>query len=289
MLLSMTGFGTATAEHKGKIISAELKSVNSKFADVNVRLPNVYRDKETEIRNALAKKFERGKIELYVSITGGTKTASAINTEAFETYYKSLKALEKKFKLPPTDYLGAVLSFPEVTKQTESASDEKEWTAVSKVMEMAERAFENFRKHEGEELQKDFSQRISAILNLLKESEPHEARRETNLRNKIQSGLQEWIASEKIDRNRLEQEMIFYIERMDFTEEKTRLKAHCDYFMDTMDEKISNGKKLSFITQEIGREINTIGSKANNADIQKIVVQMKDELEKIREQLMNVL
>jgi uncharacterized protein (TIGR00255 family) len=289
MLLSMTGYGTASAEYKGKTISAELKSVNGKFADVNVRLPFAYRDKETEIRNELAKKFERGKIELYVSVNGSSKAGSAINHETFESYLKTLKALEKKFKLPPTDYMRAILSFPETTKQTEVVADEKDWTAVSKVLEKAEKAFENFRRREGEELEKDFAQRINMILKLLVETEPLGEQRETKLREKINSGLNEWIASEKIDRNRMEQEMIFYIERMDFTEEKTRLKSHCDYFMQTMAEKISNGKKLSFITQEIGREINTIGSKANDAEIQKIVVRMKDELEKIREQLMNVL
>jgi uncharacterized protein (TIGR00255 family) len=289
MLLSMTGYGTASAEYKGKNISAELKSVNGKFADVNVRLPFAYRDKETEIRNDLAKKFERGKIELYVSISGNSKATSAINFDTFESYYKTLKALEKKFKLPPTDYLHTILSFPETTKPSDAVQDEKEWAAVSKVIEKAEKAFEIFRTREGEMLEKDFALRINTILKLLLQSEPLAAQRETYLRNKINAGLSEWIASEKIDRNRLEQEMIFYIERMDFTEEKIRLKEHCDYFLVTMEEKISNGKKLSFITQEIGREINTIGSKANDAGIQQIVVQMKDELEKIREQLMNVL
>lgn len=289
MLLSMTGYGTASAEFKGKTISAELKSVNGKFADVNVRLPFAYRDKETEIRNEFAKKYERGKIELYVSVSGTAKTVSAINHDTFESYYKTLKSLEKKFKLPPTDYVRAILAFPETMKQPEAASDEKEWASVSKVIEKARKAFENFRSREGELLERDFVIRINTILKLLLETEPLASKRETYLRNKINAGLNEWLASEKIDRNRLEQEMIFYIERMDFTEEKIRLKEHCDYFLLTMAEKISNGKKLSFITQEIGREINTIGAKANDAGIQKIVVQMKDELEKIREQLMNVL
>ncbi|MBK5286496.1 MAG: YicC family protein [Bacteroidia bacterium] len=289
MLLSMTGYGTASAEYKGKTISAELKSVNGKFADINVRLPFAYRDQETITRNDLSKKFERGKIELYVSISGKQKSGSDINYDTFESYYKVLKELEKKFKLPPTDYVRTILSFPETTKPSEAIQDEKEWEAVSKVIEKAEKAFGNFRKREGELLENDFKLRINSILKLLVESELLAVLREANLRSKINYGLNAWIDSEKIDRNRLEQEMIFYIERMDFTEEKTRLKAHCDYFIVTMEEKISNGKKLSFITQEIGREINTIGAKANDAGIQKIVVQMKDELEKIREQLMNVL
>ena len=288
MLFSMTGYGTAAAEFKGKTITAELKSVNGKFADVNVRLPFAYRDKETEMRNSLSKKFERGKIELHVSIAGN-KSAAAVNLAAFESYYNSLRALEKKFILPPTDYLRTILSFPETTKQSDTVADEKEWAAVGKAIEKAEHAFETFRRREGGQLEKDFALRINIILKLLLQSVPLEEKRETALRSKILLGLNEWIASEKIDRNRLEQEMIFYIEKMDFTEEKIRLKAHCDYFMQTMAEKVSNGKKLSFITQEIGREINTIGAKANDAEIQKIVVQMKDELEKIREQLMNVL
>jgi len=289
MLLSMTGYGTASAEYKGKTISAEIKSVNGKFADINVRLPFAYRDQETAIRNDLSKKFERGKIELFVSISGKSKSGSVINYDTFESYYKTLKELEKKFKLPPTDYVRTILSFPETTKLSEAVQDEKEWGAVRKIIEKAEKAFANFRKREGELLENDFKQRINSILKLLIESESLAVLRETNLRKKINSGLNAWIDSEKIDRNRLEQEMIFYIEKMDFTEEKTRLKAHCDYFIVTMEEKISNGKKLSFITQEIGREINTIGAKANDAGIQKIVVQMKDELEKIKEQLMNVL
>src|SRR5258706_4392073 len=172
MLLSMTGYGTASVEYKGKNISAELKSVNGKFADVNVRLPFAYRDKETEIRNDLAKKFERGKIELYVSISGNSKAASAINFDTFESYYTTLKALEKKFKLPPTDYLRTILSFPETTKQSEVTADEKEWTSVNKVIVGAEKAFEIFRKREGDLLEKDFALRINTILKLLLETEP---------------------------------------------------------------------------------------------------------------------
>lgn len=289
MILSMTGYGTASAEYKGKTITAELKSVNGKFADVNVRLPVAYRDKEIEVRNELAKKFERGKIELIVSVSGASGSPFQINVDAFAGYYKALKQVEKKFKLPPTDYMGAILSFPEATRASDGVSDEKEWTVIAGVIIKAEKLFEDFRKHEGEQLEKDFVLRINNITKLLGQAEPHEKKREENIRRRINAGLKEWMNEENIDRNRLEQEMVFYIEKMDFTEEKIRLRSHCAYFLQTLSEKESNGKKLSFITQEIGREINTIGSKANDAEIQKIVVQMKDELEKIREQLMNVL
>ena len=289
MLLSMTGYGTASAEYKGKTISAELKSVNGKFADVNIRLPMAYRDKEIEIRNELAKKFERGKIELLITVTGTMQSTFNINMDVFESYYKTLKQVEKKYKLPPTDYLRTIFSFPEITRQGDVKSDEKEWAAIAATIAKAEKHFEDFRRHEGKQLEKDFIFRINNINKLLEQVEPHERRREENIRKKINAGLKEWMTEENIDRNRLEQEMVFYIEKMDFTEEKTRLRSHCSYFLQTISEKESNGKKLSFITQEIGREINTIGSKANDAEIQKIVVQMKDELEKIREQLMNVL
>lgn len=288
MILSMTGYGAASAEHKGKTITAELKSVNGKYADVNVRLPGIYRDKEIEIRNDLAKKFERGKIELVVSVAGNGATSFNINMDVFESYYKSLKQVEKKFKLPPTDYLKTILSFPEISRSAE-AGDEKEWAVIAAAIAKAEKHFEEFRKHEGKQLEKDFVLRINNIAGLLRQVEPYEKQREENIRKKINAGLKEWISEENIDRNRLEQEMVFYIEKMDFTEEKTRLRSHCSYFLQTISEKEPTGKKLSFISQEIGREINTIGSKANDAEVQKIVVQMKDELEKIREQLMNVL
>jgi uncharacterized protein (TIGR00255 family) len=289
MILSMTGYGTASTEYKGKTITAELKSVNGKFADVNVRLPLAHRDKEIEVRNELAKKFERGKIELIVSVSGASASPFQINVDAFAGYYKALKQVEKKFKLPPTDYMGTILSFPEATRATDTTTDEKEWTVVAAAITKAEKLFESFRKHEGAQLEKDFVMRINNITKLLAQAEPHEKKREENIRRRINAGLKEWMNEENIDRNRLEQEMVFYIEKMDFTEEKIRLRSHCAYFLQTLSEKESNGKKLSFIIQEIGREINTIGSKANDAEIQKIVVQMKDELEKIREQLMNVL
>jgi uncharacterized protein (TIGR00255 family) len=289
MILSMTGYGTASAEYKGKTITAELKSVNGKYADVNVRLPMVYRDKEIELRNELAKKFERGKIELIISVAGASDSSFQINMDAFAEYYKSLKQVEKKFKLPPTDYLGTILSFPEATRASDGGSDEKEWAVISSTIAKAEKLFESFRKHEGAQLEKDFTLRVNNIAKLLVQAEPHEKQREENIRKRINAGLKEWMNEENIDRNRLEQEMVFYIEKMDFTEEKIRLRSHCSYFLQTLAEKEANGKKLSFITQEIGREINTIGSKANDAEIQKLVVQMKDELEKIREQLMNVL
>src|SRR5689334_5581826 len=236
MILSMTGYGTATAEYKGKTITAEIKSVNGKYADVNVRLPLAYRDKEMEIRNELSKKFERGKIEMIISVTGASDSSFQINMDAFGEYYKALKQVEKKFKLPPTDYMGTILSFPEATRSSDGKGDEKEWTVIVAAIAKAEKLFENFRKHEGAQLEKDFVLRINNIAKLLAQAEPHEKRREENIRKKINAGLKEWMSEENIDRNRLEQEMVFYIEKMDFTEEKTRLRSHCSYFLQTLSE-----------------------------------------------------
>jgi uncharacterized protein (TIGR00255 family) len=290
MIRSMTGFGNSVAEHQNKTITVEIKSVNSKFFDLSLRLPAAYKDKDLEIRAELAKNLERGKVDVSIILDSpDAPKKTSINTGLVKAYYEELKSLNKDLKLNTTDYLSLLLKMPEVLNSDKATGDEKEWKLIKKTLDKALDAFQSFREKEGKSIEKDFKERVHSIESLLKEIEKLEPARLTTVRKKISGSLEEFISSNNIDRNRFEQELIFYIERLDISEEKSRLRSHCDYFLKTMDEKSSNGKKLSFITQEIGREINTIGSKANDAGIQKLVVEMKDELEKIKEQILNVL
>jgi uncharacterized protein (TIGR00255 family) len=289
MIRSMTGFGSANAEYKTKAISIDIKSLNSKYFDLNLRLPSEYRDKDLELRTELARELERGKIEVIISLEAGeSEPATSINKLAFEKYYKELKVLDKKFKLGATDFLNVILRLPDAVITQEEKLDEKEWTLIRKTLDKAVKAFQSFRDKEGKFMEGDLKERIAAIEKSLKRIDETDGARIENLRRRMQDNLNEYFSSENIDKNRFEQELLFYIEKMDISEEKVRLRSHCDYFISTMKED-SNGKKLGFISQEMGREINTLGAKANDASIQKLVVEMKDELEKIKELLMNVL
>jgi len=286
----MTGFGTAVLESGSKTITAEIKSVNSKFFDLSLRLPAPYKDKELELRSMLSKELERGKIDVSLLIDSPEALKrTSVNMTMVKAYYEELAAISNQLKLTGTDYLSLIMKMPEVMVTDKSAGDEKEWNDVKKVLSNALRSFNDFRKHEGDSISKDLKERIHQIEKRLKEIEKLEPGRIELLRKRLNSGLEEFIKTNDIDRNRFEQELIFYVEKIDISEEKVRLSTHCDYFLKTMKEEASNGKKLAFITQEIGREINTIGSKANDASIQKLVVEMKDELEKIKEQILNVL
>ena len=290
MISSMTGFGNAVEEYGNKIITAEIKSVNSKFFDLSLRLPAAYKDKDLEIRSELGKSLERGKVDVSLVIESHVvQKKISINTPLLKAYYDELKSLNDELHLNTTDYLGLILRMPEVLNAEKSVGDEEEWNLLKKVLDNALQAFQSFRKKEGATIEKDMKERIRSIDGLLISIEKLEPGRLTALRKKISGNLEEFIQSNNIDRNRFEQELIFYIERLDISEEKIRLRSHTDYFLKTMNENTSNGKKLAFITQEIGREINTIGSKANDAGIQKLVVEMKDELEKVKEQILNVL
>lgn len=290
MIRSMTGFGNAVTEYRNKIITVEIKSVNSKFFDLSLRLPSAYKDKDLEIRSELAKSLERGKVDVTMTIeTPETPKIATINSELVKAYYEELKSLSEGLRIGTTDYLSLILKMPEVLSQNKTVGDEEEWEQVKKTLNKSLEAFQSFRKKEGESIEKDFRERVHQIESLLKEIEKLEPGRLSGVRKKISGSLEEFIQSNSIDRNRFEQELIYYIERLDISEEKIRLRSHCDYFIKTVSEKTSNGKKLAFITQEIGREINTIGSKANDAGIQKMVVEMKDELEKVKEQILNVL
>jgi uncharacterized protein (TIGR00255 family) len=290
MIYSMTGFGNASIEYKKKTISVEVKSVNSKFFDLMLKLPSSYREKEMDLRSELSRNIERGKTEVTFTIDSlEAYKKTSINKPLAKAYFDELKKLDGELKIKSDNYLQLILAFPDVMVSERLDLDEDEWKAASKALDMALKNFENFRKNEGKSLEKDILSRISSILKGIEELEKFESGRIEIVRRRLQSGLEEFIEVNNIDRNRLEQELIFYIEKFDISEEKVRLNTHCQYFIETINKESSIGKKLSFITQEMGREINTIGSKANDATMQKIVVVMKDDLEKIKEQVLNIL
>lgn len=285
----MTGFGKATKEIEGKKITVEIRSINSKQFDLNLRMPSNYREKESEIRKEILSTLERGKIDflLFTEAAAALKKV-AIDKEVAKAYYHEIKSLSDELNLDQKDILSALLKLPNVIAAEREEPDENEWEVVKEAFVEALAAANKFRLSEGMELEKDFSMRIGKILELLEKIAACEGQRMETIKARILNNLTEVIPPDKIDKNRFEQEMIYFLEKIDITEEKLRLKTHCDYFISTMKED-SAGRKLGFISQEIGREINTIGSKANHAEIQRLVVQMKDELEKIKEQLLNIL
>jgi len=287
----MTGFGKAECELPDKRISIEIKTLNSKQFDMLARIPNVYRDKELDIRSTLGNKLERGKVELSISVddNAGYETLT-INKSLAKKYYDQILLLSVELGLKADDQiLSTLLKMPDVMKSEPKELNEEEWAIVSLAIDEAIFKCDEFRQIEGKQLEIDFENRIGLILGFLDELKPFEEERIQKIKVKFRKDLLEFVNEQKIDENRFEQEIIYYLEKIDITEEKIRLKHHCDYFLITLQEPFSNGKKLNFIGQEIGREINTIGSKANDSSMQKLVVQMKDELEKIKEQLSNIL
>jgi len=287
----MTGFGKASGTYGNKKITVEIKSVNSKQLDLNIRIPSAFRDKEMELKNFVAQKAERGKtdVSIYYENLGEDKVFS-LNKEVAKAYINEIKSLGNELGITVTEQtLAAVLRMPEVVSTEKKEADENEWNTIMTLVDAALDAFIEFRMAEGGKLETDLKQRIASILDCLKKTEPYDQQRIQTVRDKIQKSLNEWLQQENIDKNRFEQELIYYIEKLDVSEEKLRLKTHCDYFTDTMEKENNSGRKLGFITQEIGREINTLGSKANQAEMQKLVVLMKDELEKVKEQVLNIL
>jgi uncharacterized protein (TIGR00255 family) len=287
----MTGFGKALVEATGKKINVEIRSLNSKQLDLNFRIPYIYKEKELELRSEISRQVERGKVDVSIYVESVQDGApAAINRALAKFYYTELKSLSAELKETDQNLLPLVMKMPEVMKAEKEIVelDEAEWKEIRKTTELAIEAFQKFRSDEGKTLEKEFRSRIAIISSLLLEVVALDGLRVKNIRERIKTNLSDAIDKDKIDQNRFEQELIYYIEKLDITEEKLRLKTHLDYFMATMEEPAA-GRKLGFITQEIGREINTIGSKANDSGIQKLVVQMKDELEKIKEQLLNVL
>lgn len=286
----MTGFGKATAEINGKKFSVEIKTLNSKQADVSVRMPSMFKEKEFAIRSLINQELERGKIDFSLGFeTLGETNNFSVNKDLFKKYYNELAAMASELNQSNADLFTIVSRMPDVFKTDKQELEETEWLKVHKLIIEAIASTNNFRATEGETLQHELLQRVNNILGLLKEVDIPEVKRIEVVKERISSHLAEAVGKENINKDRFEQELIFYIEKFDITEEKTRLTTHCNYFIETINNENSEGRKLGFITQEMGREINTLGSKANNVDIQMLVVQMKDELEKIKEQTLNIL
>lgn len=291
MIQSMTGFGKAVAELEKRKVTVEVKSLNSKQMDLSVRIPNLYKENEMAIRNMLSRTLERGKVDFLIYIENTTtETTSKINQGVVEAYHQQITESAKALGVDtPNDWFQVLLRMPDVLKYESQEADDEEWSAVEKVINEALEGMIEFRKQEGKMLEKLFVEKIENIRSLLVEIEKYETERIDKVKVRIQEALQK-IEDFDYDKNRFEQEMIYYIEKLDINEEKSRLTNHLNYFIKTLNENGSGqGKKLGFITQEIGREINTMGSKSNHAEMQQIVVRMKDELEQIKEQVLNVL
>lgn len=286
----MTGYGRAVVELPNKKITIEIRSLNSKQFDLFTRLPLLYREKEITLRNSLSKQLERGKVDLSMNVEVVAKdVTSKIDHHVVKQYQQELTALAKEMSVPvPKDWFTVLMRLPDTMKQEIEELDDNEWTRVEAAINQAVKELIDFRAREGEMLQNLLKEKIDRIRILLGEIEPFEAERIEKVKSRLHEELKN-LEGIEYDKNRFEQEVIYYLEKLDVNEEKTRLAHHLDYFLETLDDPRSQGKKLGFITQEIGREINTLGSKSNQSDMQRIVVQMKDELEQIKEQILNVL
>ena len=287
----MTGYGKAECELALKKITIEIKSLNSKQLDLNTRTPGVYREKEIEIRRELSDKLIRGKVDFSLySESLGVESNSVINSPMVKSYFAQLSELSNELGLPVSEItLQIIMQLPEVVKTSRDEPDENEWKIILSTIREALTALDNFRLQEGLSLYHDIIINLNTITTLLDQIAPFELERTTKVKERILEGLKELSSPEGVDHNRLEQEMIFYLEKLDINEEKVRLGNHCSYFIETLELDEPVGKKLGFIAQEIGREINTLGSKANHTEMQKLVIGMKDALERIKEQLLNAL
>ena len=285
----MTGYGKAECTLSNMKLTIEIKSLNSKQVDTSTKLPAIFRDKEAEIRQLLASKLERGKIDCAIHYEVIEGTTAHLNSGVIRDYYNQLNKISVELGIGTDDLLSTILRLPDTVVTEKNQIEDEEWNIVKQSLTKAIGELDAFRIQEGKTLETDLENRTRSILERLDSIEPFEKERIEKLKERISSNLEELIKKEDIDRNRFEQELIYYLEKLDITEEKVRLKNHCGYFLETLQHPDSNGKKLGFITQEMGREINTLGSKANHAGIQKLVVEMKDDLEKIKEQVLNVL
>ncbi|PLX00933.1 MAG: YicC family protein [Marinilabiliales bacterium] len=291
MIKSMTGFGKEVLENEARKITIEIRTLNSKQLDLNLRLPQIYREKELDIRSIMGKNIERGKVDISINIEQKSVAAAPVISKALARhYYNELKEVSESINQSNDyDYLSMIVKMPEVLVSPEIEIDDEEFGELLSTIQLACDKVNTFRINEGKTLEKDFIQRINTIIELLQKVDSFEENRTTRIRERIKSNLEAFSQDVQSDKNRFEQEVIYYLEKLDITEEKIRLKKHCDYFLETLSKDSSAGKKLGFVSQEIGREINTMGAKANDFDIQQIVVLMKDELEKIKEQLFNIL
>lgn len=287
----MTGFGLATAELGNAKITVEIKSLNSKFLELNLKLPKAYSDKELLIRNLFTKEIERGKVSAMINIERNEVSAKAgtINEPLLKLYYQQLLQIDSELGAKTHNLLQTALTMPEVITFSEELGNDEEWSVLQHTIDQALKAFNQFRHDEGAVLKADLQLRIDNIMTFFKQVDELDPQRIPIIKNRLNQFLEETVGKQNVDQNRFEQELIYYIDKLDISEEKTRLKSHCDYFTKALNGTEANGKKLGFISQEIGREINTTGAKANHAQIQQLVVGMKEELEKIKEQLLNVL
>ncbi len=290
MVQSMTGFGKSVVHYQDKKISTEIRSLNSKQVDISSKLPPSYREKDLDIRNIVSKSLKRGKIDIAIYVeSSGADSSYVLNEALFKAYHEKLKALHSEIGGEEPDYFTIISRFPDVLKSEKEQLDEAEWKAISQSVQEALEAINGFRKHEGEKINDDLQTRIQNIESLLARVPEFEEERIERIKSRIDQNLQNLGGNAEVDADRFEQELIYYLEKLDISEEKQRLKTHCEHFATIMSEATSQGKKLGFISQEIGREINTLGSKSNHAGMQQLVVEMKDELEKIKEQVLNVL
>jgi uncharacterized protein (TIGR00255 family) len=291
MIKSMTGYGKAIAETAKKKITIEIKSLNSKQLDLNIKLPWLYKEKEPEIRNLVSQKLDRGKIDLNIFCDMlDEEVSTVINKSVVKSYYEQFKEIAAELRINLDDQIfTAIMKLPDTLKTDKQEIPEEEWLLVKSKITESIYMLDQYRVEEGNSIMTDLNKCIGKILSMLANIETFEHGRIVKIREKLLNLLEENLGSDKVDKNRFEQELIFFLEKYDINEEKVRLRTHCDYFLETIHTPSPNGKILNFIAQEIGREINTIGSKANDASIQKLVVMMKDDLEKIKEQTMNIL
>lgn len=290
MIKSMTGYGQNLFQIGEKSVQIEIRALNSKFFDVSIKTPPSLREYESEIRNIISGTLERGKVDVYIYIENCKPANNTINQSFFKSYYNELKSLSEEVQSDITKGLFALaLQHPEAFNKNYEKMDKEEWQPIAEKIKETCQAVDEFRVKEGEALAEKLVENAKEIESLLSNIQAFEEERLETVRERLQKNIANLLNDSQYDKSRFEQEMIYYIERLDITEEKVRLKNHIDYFMETINEEVSNGKKLNFLTQEMGREINTIGSKANNFSIQQIVVNMKDELEQIKEQLNNIL
>jgi uncharacterized protein (TIGR00255 family) len=291
MIKSMTGYGLASTDHQNVKFAVEIKSLNSKFLELNLKLPKAFSDKELLLRTVCSKEIERGKVSVSINIERGEEAlkGATINAALLSKYYKQLEEINTSLGANSTNLLQAVLNFPDVISYVDDEVSEGDWAILNETFNKALANFNQFRETEGNVLKTDLELRIKNILDFFSQIEILEPLRIPIIKSRLNQFLEENVGKINVDQNRLEQELIYYIDKLDITEEKIRLRSHCDYFTDSLKSKDANGKKLGFISQEIGREINTMGAKANDAQIQQLVVGMKEELEKIKEQLLNVL
>ena len=291
MIRSMTGFGKTEFEVGNKKYTLEIKSLNSKQLDINTRIPALYRQKDIEIRRLMSEMLTRGKVDFALYLDNlGDESSSKINSAIVKDYFKQLKTVYKELGLDVNEsIMQSIMRLPDTVKMTYEELDESEWLVVRENLVKTLEDLNRFRDQEGLALKADIDTNIANILDLLSQVEPFENQRMENVKAKIMDSLNDLQLNGNVDKNRFEQELIYYMEKLDINEEKVRLANHCSYFTETMNENEPSGRKLGFIAQEIGREINTLGSKANESNLQRIVVQMKDNLEKIKEQVLNVL